>query len=109
MKKFLIVLLSVTFMLATTGMVSADDEKDDTRATTQTEVESTTSGKTLAKTGPRFVDEDGDGICDNRHQTRQQQCHRARGGNDGSGFKRGHRGGQAACDGTGPKGARGQR
>ena len=76
---------------------------------------------TLAQTaaGPRFVDNDGDGICDlYQSGTRQGRVGTTRGGNgpadgtgnrgvgprDGSGFGRGPASGGAACDGTGPKG-----
>jgi hypothetical protein len=72
-----------------------------------------------ATAGPRFVDNDGDGICDlYQAGTRQGRVGSARGGNgpadgtgnrgigprDGSGFGRGPASGGAACDGTGPKG-----
>jgi len=70
-----------------------------------------------SQVGPNFVDNDGDGICDN-YQARAGK--RGRGGygpgdgtgnqgigpRDGSGYGPG--GGSGNCDGTGPKGKRGR-
>lgn len=73
--------------------------------------------------GPRFVDANGDGICDNMIDTNNDGIPDTRNGKgtgpkDGTGKKHGygngngtgtglHQNGTGVCDGTGPKGKRG--
>jgi hypothetical protein len=73
--------------------------------------------------GTRFVDANGDGICDNMIDTNNDGIPDQRQGNgpkDGTGYKKGfgngkgnlsgtglHQFGTGVCDGTGPKGKRG--
>ncbi len=83
-------------------------------ASAQTRSAAPQGSLTQAPTGPAFVDNDGDGICDyyqagtrpaggqgNRRGTGDGT---RVGPRDGNGFGRGPGSGGAACDGTGPKG-----
>jgi hypothetical protein len=81
-----------------------------------------TQATTRAQAGPNYVDNDGDGICDNYQVRQGTRGRRGRGygpgdgtGNqgvgprDGSGYGPGTGAGTGRCDGTGPKGRGGRR
>jgi hypothetical protein len=91
--------------------VAEDTQTTQTQATQQ----ATQTTQTEATVGPRFVDNDGDGICDRCGRNPNQVARRNRpgrgSGNGGVGPRDGSGNGPGPgtnCDGTGPKG-RGRR
>ena len=99
MKKIIGITTTVMMLLATVFIINAyaQDkflayEEDNDKSEKQTEVQKQTFQ------GPRFVDADGDGVCDNNRKGKRGRRHNGQGGQGGQGKNFVDKDGDGVCD-----------